>query len=59
MKKETRRGIANSESKKQRGLRLSKDMIRTLTSADLSQAVGGSCSTGSLTTETRGTDLCV
>lgn len=51
MKKEARRRITSPDSKKQRGLRLSRDMIRTLTSTDLSRAVGGSCDTGSLTTE--------
>jgi hypothetical protein len=52
MKKETRRGNIDPRSR-QRGLRLSKDLIRTLSSSDLTQAVAGSCETGSLTTDTR------
>jgi hypothetical protein len=49
MNKPSRRGVAKSESR-QRGLTLSKDVIRTLTSADLTRVVGGSCDTGSITT---------
>lgn len=50
MNKPSRRGVTNPESRK-RGLQLSRDVIRTLTAADLKQAVGGSCNTGSITTE--------
>jgi hypothetical protein len=50
MKQPSRREVSNPESR-QRGLRLSKDVIRTLTAADLARAVGGSCETGSLTTD--------
>jgi hypothetical protein len=57
MKKDTRRSSANSELT-QRGLRLSRDVIRTLTAGDLAHAVGGSCETGSLTTDkTKNTSL--
>jgi hypothetical protein len=52
MKKNTRRGAADSELTR-RGLRLSKHVIRTLTVAQLTQAVGGSCDTGSITTGTK------
>jgi hypothetical protein len=50
MKRETRRHITHSEPK-QRALRLSKDTVRTLSSTDLTEVVGGSCETGSLTTD--------
>lgn len=52
MRKTTRRGVTDSEFT-QRGLRLTKDVIRTLTTAELTQAVGGSCNTGSITTESK------
>lgn len=47
----TRRHVSHQESTRGRGLRLTAETIRTLTAADLTQAVGGSCNTGSITTE--------
>lgn len=49
-KKKSRDRVAHPESGKPRGLRLTVDTLRTLSSADLTQAVSG-CDTGSLTTE--------
>jgi len=50
MKKTVRRRITNLESQMQRGLRLSLETIRTLTSGELANAVAG-CDTTSVTTE--------
>jgi hypothetical protein len=53
MKKKTRCPITDPEPPKLRGLRLAHEAIRMLSAADLSHAVGGSCETGSLTTDRR------
>jgi hypothetical protein len=47
----TKLRVANPESVRQRGLHLTHETIRTLSSSDLTQAVAGSCETGSLTTD--------
>lgn len=50
MKKTIRRRITNLESQMHRGLRLSLETIRTLSSGELANAVAG-CDTTSVTTE--------
>jgi hypothetical protein len=50
MKKTIRRRITNLESQMHRGLRLSQETIRSLTSGELANAVAG-CDTTSVTTE--------
>lgn len=52
MKKTTRAHIANPEPGKRRALRLSRETVKVLNSADLARAAGGSaCVTTSFTTE--------
>jgi len=42
MKKNTRTGIPNPESKRRRALRLGSEIVRVLGDADLARAAGGS-----------------
>jgi hypothetical protein len=52
MKKHTRTQIANPETRKRRALKLSRETVKVLSSADLARAAGGSnCNTTSFTTE--------